>query len=83
MNIAGVTPGARTPSARVHQMAAPLSPPAEAPVSVPVWAWVVAAVSVAAAYVLTMENGALLGQTAGNVHEFFHDARHFLGVPCH
>jgi hypothetical protein len=53
------------------------------PVHVPAWAWLLAAVAVFAAYVMTMENGALLGHTAGTVHEFFHDARHFVGVPCH
>jgi hypothetical protein len=65
-------------------MAAPLTPSvADAPISVPVWAWVLAAAAVFVAYLMTMENGALLGHTAENVHEFFHDARHFVGVPCH
>jgi hypothetical protein len=64
-------------------MPAPLSPPADSAVHVPVWAWLAATVCVFAAYLMTMENGALLGHTAGNVHEFFHDARHFIGVPCH
>jgi hypothetical protein len=65
-------------------MAAPLTPSvADAPIPVPVWAWVLAAAAVFVAYLMTMENGALLGHTAENVHEFFHDARHFVGVPCH
>jgi hypothetical protein len=69
-------------------MAAPLTPltPAptiEAPLSVPVWAWLAAAVAVFLAYLMTMENGALLGNAAGQLHEFFHDGRHFIGVPCH
>jgi hypothetical protein len=67
----------------MDHMATPLSPAAESPVSVPVWAWLAVALAVFAAYLMTMENGALLGHTAENVHEFFHDARHFIGVPCH
>jgi hypothetical protein len=67
----------------MDHMAAPPTPAADVSVSVPVWAWVLVAVSVFAAYLMTMENGALLGHAAGNVHEFFHDARHFVGVPCH
>ena len=64
-------------------MATPLTPAADAPVTVPAWAWVVAAAAVFVAYLMTMENGVLLGHAAENVHEFFHDARHFAGVPCH
>jgi hypothetical protein len=64
--------------------AAPLTPSAaDAPISVPVWAWVLAAAALFVVYLMTMENGALLGHAAENAHEFFHDARHFVGVPCH
>jgi hypothetical protein len=52
-------------------------------IAVPAWAWLLAVGAVLGAYLLTMENGALLGHTAENLHEFFHDARHFAGVPCH
>jgi hypothetical protein len=66
------------------KMAAPLTPStADAPISVPVWAWILAAAAVFVVYLMTMENGALLGHAAENAHEFFHDARHFVGVPCH
>ena len=50
---------------------------------VPVWAWMIAAFAIMALYALTMENGAVLAQGATNLHEFVHDARHFVGVPCH
>jgi hypothetical protein len=48
--------------------------------------WVVGTLLVAFAvyYVIGVEQGAvsLFGGNA-NVHEFLHDARHFLGFPCH
>jgi Probable cobalt transporter subunit (CbtB) len=50
---------------------------------VPLWAWLVAAAAILVAYAVTMDNGAVLGRAASNVHELFHDARHFVGVPCH
>lgn len=50
---------------------------------VPTWAWLVAALAIAVAYVLTLDNGAVLRAGATTVHELFHDSRHFLGVPCH
>ena len=53
------------------------------PIRVPLWAWAVAALALALVYLLTMENGAVLAEGAGRVHEFFHDARHFVAVPCH
>jgi hypothetical protein len=56
---------------------------AVAPIRVPVWSWVVALLSVLVLYAVAVENGALLAQEAERVHEFFHDARHFLAVPCH
>jgi hypothetical protein len=53
------------------------------PLHVPVWAWLTTALAVLAVYALTMENGGLVAAQAENLHEFFHDARHFVGVPCH
>ena len=53
------------------------------PARVPVWAWLVVALALACAYVVTVDNGAVLRSSAGFVHELFHDGRHFLGVPCH
>ena len=52
-------------------------------VRVPVWVWLVVALLVLGIYLITVENGAALGSAAGRLHEFFHDARHFAGVPCH
>lgn len=52
-------------------------------VKVPAWTWLLVALLVAAVYMITVENGAALGSAAEKLHEFFHDARHFAGVPCH
>jgi hypothetical protein len=54
-----------------------------APIRVPAWSWLVALLSVFVLYALAVENGAVLAEGAERVHEFFHDARHFLAVPCH
>ncbi len=52
-------------------------------IRVPAWAWGVAGFALLTLYVLLQENGALLAQYAQTVHEFTHDGRHALGVPCH
>lgn len=52
-------------------------------VRVPAWTWLLVALLVAVVYLVTVENGAALGSAAEQLHEFFHDARHFAGVPCH
>jgi hypothetical protein len=62
---------------------APHTPVAAPPIKVPLWAWLIVAVAIFAAYLMTMENGVLLGHSAETLHELFHDARHFTGVPCH
>jgi hypothetical protein len=68
----------------MDHMAAPLTSTTETPISVPIWAWFLVATAVALTYLLTMENGGVLGHVAAEyVHEVFHDARHFAGVPCH
>jgi hypothetical protein len=55
-----------------------------APLAVPGWAWLIAALALAALYLVTQENGALLtADQASWLHEVTHDARHALGVPCH
>ncbi len=59
-----------------------LAPTAADPIHVPIWAWFVVAISVFALYLMTMDNS-LLGAAATTSHELFHDARHFVGVPCH
>lgn len=56
-------------------------PAVEAP-HVPLWSWMVLALSMFVAYVVLQENGFLLSQWRV-VHEFFHDARHAFGMPCH
>ena len=53
------------------------------PIRVPLWAWMIAAVALFTIYAVTLENGALLASGAERLHELFHDARHFVGVPCH
>lgn len=53
------------------------------PIRVPLWTWAVVAFALAVVWALTMENGAALAQSAETLHELFHDARHFVGVPCH
>ena len=57
--------------------------PALPQIRVPAWAWLVVALAAAVSYFVMLENGALLGQAADTLHEFFHDGRHFVGVPCH
>ncbi|PXY28290.1 CbtB domain-containing protein [Prauserella muralis] len=51
--------------------------------TVPLWAWLLAMSSLLALYLVLQENGMLLGQAAEFIHEFVHDGRHALGVPCH
>lgn len=52
-------------------------------IDVPLWSWLIAAFAVFSLYVLTLDNGAVLAEAANTVHELVHDARHFVGVPCH
>jgi hypothetical protein len=52
-------------------------------VHVPVWAWTLALLALFALYLVAQDNGAVLSQLGDTAHEFFHDARHALGVPCH
>lgn len=53
-------------------------------VHVPVWAWALLVLALFSLYLLSQENGAVLSPTAAEyLHEFTHDARHALGVPCH
>lgn len=65
---------------------APGTPAADRPaaVAVPVWAWALVIVAAFGLYLMTQENGWLLSSSATEyIHEFFHDGRHALGVPCH
>ncbi|MFN2505711.1 MAG: CbtB-domain containing protein [Acidimicrobiales bacterium] len=54
-----------------------------APTRVPAWSWLVVSLALALAYLVTLDNGAVLQGAANVAHELFHDGRHFLGVPCH
>lgn len=65
------------PAEPTHVPAPPL-----APVHVPTWAWVL--VAIATVWIAYALMGASIAPTFWDtVHEFFHDGRHFLGVPCH
>jgi uncharacterized RDD family membrane protein YckC len=55
----------------------------EAPIAVPVWAFLLAVVALFGIYAFALSNGAALAHGGNVLHEFFHDARHFIGVPCH
>jgi hypothetical protein len=59
------------------------STPTVAPIPVPALAWVTAAIAAAWVYMMLQENGAILTHSWEHLHEFFHDGRHALGVPCH
>ncbi|MDR7273888.1 CbtB domain-containing protein [Catenuloplanes atrovinosus] len=55
-----------------------------APIRVPLIAWLLAVVALGVVYLLLQENGLVTtGQIAAYLHEFTHDGRHALGVPCH
>lgn len=58
------------------------APPVEA-IRVPLLAWLTMAISLFGLYLVFQENGALLANSWETLHEFFHDARHAFGVPCH
>lgn len=65
-----------------HAVPAPAVPAFEE-IDIPVWAWALVALAVLVSYFVMLENGAALSQGAETLHEFFHDGRHFVGVPCH
>ena len=58
------------------------APPVER-IHVPMLGWVAAVIAGVLLFVMLQENGRLLADSWETVHEFFHDGRHFLGVPCH
>ena len=60
------------------------------PSTLPLWSWLALVMLLLALFMLLSASGALLapllGQAAGPfdyLHEFAHDGRHLLGVPCH
>ena len=56
---------------------------ADTRIQVPAWAWALTLLALFAMYLITQDNGVVLSQLGDTAHEFFHDARHSLGVPCH
>ena len=52
-------------------------------VAVPAWAWALVLFALSGLYLLAQDNGAVLASMGETAHEFFHDARHSLGMPCH
>ena len=65
-----------------HALPAPAAPAFEE-IDVPVWAWALVAVAALVSYFVMLENGTVLAGAAETLHKFFHDGRHFVGVPCH
>jgi len=59
------------------------SPAREQPLFVPLELWIASTLGLILSYFLFSENGALLTQHWELLHEFFHDSRHAIGVPCH
>ncbi|WP_217640804.1 CbtB-domain containing protein [Blastococcus tunisiensis] len=49
----------------------------------PAWAWALTLLAIFALYLVAQDNGVVLAQFGDTAHEFFHDARHSLGMPCH
>ena len=71
-------------TARMETHALPASAvPAFEEIDIPVWAWALVALAALVSYFVMLENGAVLSHADGTLHEFFHDGRHFAGVPCH
>ena len=52
-------------------------------IRVPTWAWALGLFALAVLYLVVQENGAVLAASSEYIHEFAHDGRHALGVPCH
>jgi hypothetical protein len=54
------------------------------PIRIPTWAWALAAAALFTVFLILQENGTFLSaDQAGWLHEFTHDGRHALAVPCH
>jgi hypothetical protein len=58
--------------------------------ALPLWSWLALALLLLALFMLLSASGALLAPLLGHaagpfdyLHEFAHDGRHLLGVPCH
>lgn len=59
------------------------STPQVAPIRISNGVWTVFAFAILGLFMITLDNGQLLQSSASSVHEFMHDGRHLLGVPCH
>jgi len=65
-------------------MTSPSIPAGTPALRLPWWAAIVVPLALFIAYAVLQENGVTFsGGFAQTVHEFFHDGRHALGVPCH
>jgi hypothetical protein len=63
---------------------APVQPaPSRIRIAVPAWACALALLALFGLYLIAQDNGAVLASLGDTAHEFFHDARHSLGMPCH
>jgi Probable cobalt transporter subunit (CbtB) len=65
-----------------------ISVPASAPIRIPLreilpWAILIGVLSLLLLYFVGAEQGATAIISGQYVHEFVHDGRHLLGVPCH
>ncbi|MGH3976899.1 MAG: CbtB domain-containing protein [Pseudonocardiaceae bacterium] len=65
-----------------------VSVPAPIPVRIPLreilpWAIFMAVLGLLLLYFVGVEQGAMSVFTGHYVHEFVHDGRHLLGIPCH
>ena len=50
---------------------------------VPAWAWALAAAALFAVFLILQENGIFVSSANAEwLHEFTHDGRHAIGVPC-
>jgi len=66
-------------------------PTAQDPIGLPVislrelvpWAVLVVLLALLLLYLVGAEQGALALTSGSQLHEFLHDGRHLLGVPCH
>jgi hypothetical protein len=67
----------------VHMSVIPVPVRPAPPIRVPALAWIAVAFAIGVLYLILQENGALLTRSWETLHEFFHDGRHLLGVPCH
>ena len=72
----------------MSQAAQPLPTAALAPAPIPLrdvapWAVFVGVVLLAVLYLVGLDQGATSVVSGEMLHEFFHDGRHLLAVPCH